>query len=82
MQSIGWHKGKYDNLNSVKSQLHYHHVIYYSCSYVLNFIHEQARNQSGTPGGAKSFLRGTQIFCMSNGFKECPSHFSRGANIF
>ena len=23
---------------------------------------EQARNQVGTPGGAKSFLRGAQIF--------------------
>jgi len=27
--------GKYENLNSIKSQLHYHHPTYYSCSYVL-----------------------------------------------
>jgi len=33
----------------------------------------QARNQLGTPGGAKSFLRGAQIF------KLCPTHLSRGA---
>ena len=31
--------GKYENLNSIKSQLHYHHAIYYSCSCVVNFIH-------------------------------------------
>jgi len=32
--------GKYENLNSIKSQLHYHYATYYSCSYVVNFIHE------------------------------------------
>ena len=32
--------GKYENLNSIKSQLHYHHATYYTCSYVVNFIHE------------------------------------------
>jgi len=31
--------GKYENLNSIKSQLHYYHATYYSCSYVVNFIH-------------------------------------------
>jgi len=31
--------GKYENF-SIKSQLHYHHPTYYSCSYVVNFIHE------------------------------------------
>ena len=31
---------KYENLNSIKSQLHYHHVTYYSCSYVVTHIHE------------------------------------------
>jgi len=37
----------------------------------------QARNQLGTAGGAKSFLRGGQIFwTMSNSFKLCPPHFS------
>jgi len=38
----------------------------------------QARNQLGTPGGAKSFLRGAQIFLtMCNNFKLHPTHFSR-----
>jgi len=32
--------GKYENLNSIKSQLHCHHATYHSCSYVVNFIHE------------------------------------------
>jgi len=32
--------GKYENLNIIKSQLHYHHATYYRCSYVVNFIHE------------------------------------------
>jgi len=32
--------GKYENLNSIKSQLHYYHATYYSCSYVFNYIHE------------------------------------------
>jgi len=32
--------GKYENLNSIKSQLHYHHATHYSCSYVGNSIHE------------------------------------------
>jgi len=31
---------KYENLNSTKSQLHYHHALYYSCSYEVNFIQE------------------------------------------
>jgi len=32
--------GKYENLNSIKSQLHYHFATHYSCSYVVNCIHE------------------------------------------
>jgi len=32
--------GKHENLNSMKSQQHYHHATYYSCSYVVNSIHE------------------------------------------
>ena len=32
--------GKYKNLNSIKLQLHFHHATYYSCIYVVNFIHE------------------------------------------
>ena len=32
--------GKYENLNSIKSQLHYHQVTYYSWSYVVNLIHD------------------------------------------
>jgi len=31
---------KYENLNSIQSQLHYHHAAYCSCSYVVNFVHE------------------------------------------
>jgi len=39
----------------------------------------QARNQLGSPGGAKSFLRGALIFyTRSNSLKLCPTHFSRG----
>jgi len=34
---------------------------------------DQACSQIGTPGGAKSFLRGSQIFEL------CPTHFSHGA---
>ena len=44
----------------------------------------QARNQLGTLGGAKSFLRVAQIcLTMSKTLKLCPTHFSRGgAKIF
>jgi len=46
---------------------------------VCNTARVQARNQLGTPGGVKSFLRGAQIFwTMSNIFKLYPTHFSRG----
>ena len=53
-------------------------------SYGFDCITEhQARNQIGIPGGAKSFPRGAQNFwTMSNIFKLCPMHFSRGAEIF
>jgi len=44
---------------------------------------EQARNQLWVPRGAKSFLRGAHIFCtVSNSFKLCPTHFSRGEEKF
>jgi len=44
---------------------------------------KQARNQLGTPGGAKSFPRGAQIFwTTSNIFKLCPTHFTRGGEKF
>jgi len=33
-------KGKYQNLNSIKYQLHYYQATYYRCSYVVNFVHE------------------------------------------
>jgi len=43
----------------------------------------QARNQLGTPEGAKSFLRWAQNFwTMSNSCKRCPTHFSRGGANF
>jgi len=39
----------------------------------------QARNQLGTPGVAKSFLRRAQIFLtMSNSFQLCSAHFPGG----
>jgi len=42
---------------------------------------KQARNQLGTPGGAKSFLRGAHIFCtMSDIFKLYPTHVNRPNN--
>jgi len=44
---------------------------------------QQDRKQLGTPGRAKSFLRGAQMFwTMSNGFKICSAHFSRGGKKF
>ena len=44
---------------------------------------DQACNQLGPPGGAKSFPRGAQIFwAMSNILKLCLTHFSREAKIF
>ena len=52
---------------------------------ILELLHllQQARNQLGAPGGAKWFPRGAEIFwTMSNIFKLCPTHFSRGAKIF
>ena len=43
----------------------------------------QVRNQLRTPGGAKSFLRGAQIFwTVSNSFKLCPTNFSREGEYF
>ena len=37
----------------------------------------------GHQEGRKSFLRGAQIFwTMSNNFKRCPTHFSRGGRKF
>jgi len=32
--------GQYENLNSIKSRLHYHHATYYHFSFVANFIRE------------------------------------------
>jgi len=44
----------------------------------------QAGNQVGTPGGAKCFLKGAQIFqTMSNAFKLMSNTFFQGrAKIF
>jgi len=45
--------------------------------------YRQASNQLGTPGGAKSFLRGAQTFwTMSKIFKLYPTHFSREGENF
>ena len=61
-------------LNNVHILLHALTIIY---------VTFQARSQLGTPGGAKSFLRGAQIFwTMSNSFKLYPTHFSGGAKNF
>jgi len=50
-------------------------------AFTFCFCYQQARNQLGTPGGAKSFLRGAYIFwTMAYVFKLCPTHFSRGAS--
>ena len=55
----------------------------YQSVFVLNSNFRQARYQLGTPGGAKSFPRGAQIFwTMSNIIKLCPTHFSSGAKSF
>ena len=52
------------------------------CS-ILEFGTGQARNQLGTPGGAKSFPRGAQIFwTISNSFKLCLRHFPGGRKFF
>jgi len=41
------------------------------------------RNQLGTSGGAKSFLRGGKFFkTMCNSFKIRPAHFSCGSETF
>jgi len=46
-------------------------------------IINQARNQLGTPGGAKCFLWGAKIFwTMFNIFKLYPTHFSRRRRNF
>jgi len=51
-------------------------------SFIKKESEEQARNQIGTPGGAKSFPSGAQIFwTMSNIFKLCPTYFSRRGNL-
>jgi len=43
----------------------------------------QYRNQLGTLGGAKSFLRGAPIFkTMSNNLKLCSTYFSREGEKF
>jgi len=48
-----------------------------------NLCYKQAGYQLGTPGGAKSFLSGAQMFqTLSNSFKLCPTHFSKGRRKF
>ena len=42
----------------------------------------QGRNQLGTPGVAKSFLRGPNFLTMSNSFDLCSTHFSRREKKF
>jgi len=53
-----------------------------SSAWIVKVVRHQARNQLATPGGAKSFPRGAQIFwTMSSNFK-LPTHFSRGGEKF
>ena len=49
----------------------------------ISFTPAQARNELETPGMAKSFLRGAQVFVtMSSSFQLCPTDFSRGDENF
>ena len=48
----------------------------------VNMTSYQACNQLRRLGGAKSFLRGPIFSTVSNSFKLCPTHFSRGAKKF
>jgi len=55
------------------------HITIFSANTLIFHRCKQARNRLGTPGGAKSFLRGAQTFkAMSNSFKVCPTHFLQG----
>jgi len=65
-----------------------HHDNFRICMHIevndlLWHSHSQACNQLGTLGGAKSFLRGAQVFeTMFTSFKICPTHFSRVVEKF
>jgi len=48
--------GKYENLNSMKSHLHYYYTTYYRCSYVANSVHE--------------YFEVTDYTCKSHNFKQ------------
>jgi len=47
-----------------------------------NNLHQQARNQLVTPGGAKSFLRGAKFFTRCPTDLNCVQNILLGANIF
>jgi len=50
------------------------------CCYVYLDSYHHVCNQLGSPGVAKSFLRGTKFFkTMLNGFQLSPIHFFRGS---
>jgi len=55
----------------------------YFCVHICARADDQARNQLGTPRGAKSFLRGAQIFyTMSIGLNYVQNIFPPGAKNF
>jgi len=48
----------------------------------IRYVSAQARNQLGTPGGAKSVLRAAQIYkTMSNTFKQYPTYFFQKVHL-
>ena len=58
-------------------------VVEDSASAILDVSGDQAGNQLGKPGVAKSFLRGAKIFqTMSSSFQLCPTDFSWGEKSF
>ena len=65
---------KYIICSKVVLQSSAHGYVIETQTIILHLRDMQARNQLGTPGGAKSFLRGAQVF------KRCPTHFSRGTS--
>jgi len=82
--SMEWTGGKNVNLKATLCDSNVTFVTFFLKKSV--FCHEicclQARNQLAVPGGAKSFLRGAQIFwTMSNILKLPNTFFQRGRKI-
>ena len=79
IKNYTWFKHSHDLLSNIKA------ISKNDCFRLLivNWKHfKQARNQLVTPGGAKSVLRGDQIFkTISIGFELCP-FFQGGEKFF